>query len=409
MKHICARLRQFFPETAGPECKQYALEIPGLEISTFFRSYYYRTGDFSAPHYDRSFVELDNESSSSVTDGDGVDGNSFVGTKELPEQHCPTPMLSSSPKKICRLSAYSILFYLGSGCDRTGNYCQGGETTFFKDDKTVTMSCSGLTPTVDVDPTKLSILKQIVPHAGDVLIFPHGNHQGCHSNPLHEGSLVRSGEKILLRSDIMFRRNLNYTNPSPIKKGSPWLCMKTLEQNKKLESSLVILIKSIHLQLIEITKKVTVKLYSRMEAVDKMCDACIKMVRVTPNTRSSDGAAEKIVNPKQEDDFNRNLLITFHCTLAQSIYYRARGNSKQRGKKNGGGSCAVAHASRLDDEISDLNVMIKNGFADEHLDSLVIPVSLGIASCSVPASATTTVCYENDKLCIRVQIDKQSQ
>ena len=45
----------------------------------------------------------------------------------------------------------------------------------------------------------------VVPHCGDVLIFPHGNMNGCHPNPLHEGSTVLSGEKCLIRTDLVYK------------------------------------------------------------------------------------------------------------------------------------------------------------------------------------------------------------
>lgn len=44
----------------------------------------------------------------------------------------------------------------------------------------------------------------VVPKCGDVLIFPHGNMNGCYPNPLHEGSEVVKGEKCLIRTDLTY-------------------------------------------------------------------------------------------------------------------------------------------------------------------------------------------------------------
>jgi hypothetical protein len=53
---LAARLRPCLPTRAGP-ANASALEAPGAEVSGFLRCYLYRTGDASAPHYDRSFRE----------------------------------------------------------------------------------------------------------------------------------------------------------------------------------------------------------------------------------------------------------------------------------------------------------------------------------------------------------------
>ena len=35
-------------------------------------------------------------------------------------------------------------------------------------------------------------------------MFPHGKHPGWHPDPLHEGSLVRTGYKTIIRSDVVY-------------------------------------------------------------------------------------------------------------------------------------------------------------------------------------------------------------
>ena len=42
------------------------------------------------------------------------------------------------------------------------------------------------------------------PRRGDILVFPHGKFPGCHPDPLHEGSRITRGEKLLIRTDLVF-------------------------------------------------------------------------------------------------------------------------------------------------------------------------------------------------------------
>jgi ankyrin repeat protein len=92
-------------------------------------------------------------------------------------------------------SGYSLLLYLS-------NDYLGGETSFFGQDDALQMSKRKLTPVADHE---LKYVARVRGQAGDILIFPHGSHAGCHPNPLHEGSTVTEGEKILMRTDIVFR------------------------------------------------------------------------------------------------------------------------------------------------------------------------------------------------------------
>lgn len=131
------------------------------------RCYRYRPGDFSAPHYDRSFTE-----------------------------HAPADTETGGRAgRLVSLSAFSLLLYLSDGY-------VGGETTFFEAEEGVGRSRRKLTPAVGA---------RLVPSArvrggpGDALLFPHGLHAGCHPDPLHEGSVVTDGEKVIIRTDIVFK------------------------------------------------------------------------------------------------------------------------------------------------------------------------------------------------------------
>ncbi|ETV90585.1 hypothetical protein H310_14653 [Aphanomyces invadans] len=143
LAEIMRRLHPHMPTHAGPSNRApLATDTPFL--SPFLRSYYYHESDFSMPHYDKSF-----------THHEGVRG------------------------RILNFSAYSILFYLNDGFE-------GGHTTFFTDKSTATIAA------------------RVAPCAGDVLVFPHGSFPGCFPNPFHEGSTVTCGEKLLIRTDLVF-------------------------------------------------------------------------------------------------------------------------------------------------------------------------------------------------------------
>lgn len=159
MSVICDRLRPHLPNVAGPRSNA-DLEAPGREISTFLRCYHYLAGDTTKPHFDRSFCYCEH-----------------------------TPNVLSS------FSAYSVLLYVGDSCE-------GGATTFFQPDPTLPVSKSGLSPQCDLG--RLQVAATVTPCTGDVLFFPHGKHPGCHPDPLHEGSTVLSGEKLLIRTDVIF-------------------------------------------------------------------------------------------------------------------------------------------------------------------------------------------------------------
>jgi len=145
---LCARLRPFLPPTAGAGSPA-TLAPPGIELSTFLRCYHYTAGDVSKPHFDKSFT------------------------------HCEDHVLRS-------FSAYSLLLY-------ASDQCEGGHTAFFE---------PGSSPRSERG--ALRTVASVRPRVGDALIFPHGQHKGAHPSPLHEGSLVESGEKLLVRTDVMY-------------------------------------------------------------------------------------------------------------------------------------------------------------------------------------------------------------
>jgi len=76
------------------------------------------------------------------------------------------------------MSWLSIILYL----NETPEF-QGGKTTFWSEDEKTT--------------------SQVNPQCGSALLFFHGKHA---LSPLHEGSVVVTGSKYILRSDIMYKR-----------------------------------------------------------------------------------------------------------------------------------------------------------------------------------------------------------
>merc|ERR1712118_644179 len=172
---LAERIRSFLPDTAGPGSAA-KLETPGREISTFLRCYYYQPGDSSSPHWDKSFCKC---------------------------EHVKNQLSS--------FSAYSLLMYLNDSMD-------GGETTFFEPDVSIPMSRNRLTPLCDKE--SLTIAARVSPRKGDILIFPHGMHKGAHPSPLHEGSVIRNGEKLLVRTDVMYSAPEKQKNRERDKKSS---------------------------------------------------------------------------------------------------------------------------------------------------------------------------------------------
>jgi len=154
------RLKRYIPEQAGPNCTDKPLDN---SLSTFLRTYHYKEGQFSSPHWDRSFVEH--------------------------EDH------ASKGGKIRQYTAYSILIYLDEECE-------GGHTTFFVDDASIKKTKSGKPCCEGIE---LKISGKVTPHRGDVLIFPHGRgRKGLYPDPLHEGSVVKKGTKTIIRSDLIY-------------------------------------------------------------------------------------------------------------------------------------------------------------------------------------------------------------
>jgi hypothetical protein len=172
---LAARLREWLPQIAGPPAGCAApLAPPGDEISTFLRCYLYKQGDVSNPHYDRSFREHAEPTAEAVAKG-GRGARRGV---------------------LRRFSAFSVLLYLNDAF-------QGGCTTFFAPEPGGRRG--RYTPLCSRD--ELAVVASVQPRCGDVLIFPHGTqHPGgrCYPDPLHEGSRILEGEKLLLRTDVVF-------------------------------------------------------------------------------------------------------------------------------------------------------------------------------------------------------------
>jgi hypothetical protein len=163
---LTARVRPHLPHHAGPQNSSYLADFP---ISTFLRCYDYHTSDASTPHFDRSF---------NVHEKDAMGRNTG---------------------HLLQFTAYSMLLYLNDDFE-------GGHTTFFplQPDhiEDVARSRRGNTSLREVtaDTPRVSV----IPKQGDVLIFPHGRHSGCHPDPLHEGSVILSGRKTIIRTDIIY-------------------------------------------------------------------------------------------------------------------------------------------------------------------------------------------------------------
>ena len=83
-------------------------------------------------------------------------------------------------------TAYSVIIYLNDDF-------VGGCTTFFEDDERIVRTKSGLKKGCILDDDILRT--EVNPEEGSVLVFPHGRHQGCFSDPLHEGEDLRGSKR----------------------------------------------------------------------------------------------------------------------------------------------------------------------------------------------------------------------
>jgi len=155
LNNLESRLRKYLPTQAGPE-------NPSTfnSISHFLRTYCYESGDSSCPHWDRSF------------------------------------RVTSDTGRLEKFSGYSVVIYLGDNFE-------GGTTNFFQSDPTLVISKKGNTPLVN-DWSCLNVVCKVKPVTGDILLFPHGNESGCFPDPLHEGGLIHSGTKCIIRTDLVF-------------------------------------------------------------------------------------------------------------------------------------------------------------------------------------------------------------
>ena len=139
LRPLCARLRSALPAAAGPGSSA-ALAPPGEELSPFLRCYYYRRGERSAPHFDRSFREHAVAAAVAAIGGGGDPSGGRAG-------------------RLVRFSAFSVVVYLDDGFE-------GGETTFFHapPPEAVSRSRSTLVASYDEAPVRPYIvaLRQLI-------------------------------------------------------------------------------------------------------------------------------------------------------------------------------------------------------------------------------------------------------
>ncbi|GMH97879.1 hypothetical protein TrVE_jg8324 [Triparma verrucosa] len=159
-KNLSDRIRPFLPPHAGPSNPSILHPNPSKTISNYLRCYSYQPSDSSPPHYDRSI----------------------------------TNMRGGNPLET--FTAYSLIIYLNSSFS-------GGCTTFYSSDSRILRTKSGLKKGY-ILPSSLRRIS-VPPTPGSILIFPHGRHSGCYDDPLHEGSLVTSGNKTIVRTDVVFK------------------------------------------------------------------------------------------------------------------------------------------------------------------------------------------------------------
>lgn len=184
MTKLCSRIRKYLIMNgitkAGPNHNNSELNDVGEELSPFLRLYDYHEGDYSTPHYDKSFTK-----------------------------HFETGALKT-------FSAYSVLIYLSNE-----KHYDGGETGFFKfteEQKSRLKRSNKGNTLLNVNTNNINRddkdtkdneheYEQILVKGGqgDVLVFPHGRHQGCYPDPYHQGCTVTRGNKILIRTDIIFK------------------------------------------------------------------------------------------------------------------------------------------------------------------------------------------------------------
>ena len=92
--------------------------------------------------------------------------------------------------KLEMFSAYTVIMYLNDDFD-------GGWTTFYE-----TEGKSSRKKLTIID-GKIEEAGRWNPQAGDILIFPHARRcTKCEPSPLHDGSIIHSGEKLIIRTDL---------------------------------------------------------------------------------------------------------------------------------------------------------------------------------------------------------------
>jgi len=123
----------------------------------------------------------------------------WMFSKYLPGTHFGPHYDGATVKNFGERSLQTIIIYLN-------DVCVGGATNFFDDKK------QGQDPTDNNNlfvGTKDFVIQTISPAQGSALIFNH--------YLLHEGELLKEGNKYILRSDIVYKRN-NFPEMKPIER-----------------------------------------------------------------------------------------------------------------------------------------------------------------------------------------------
>lgn len=204
------------------EAKQFwtSFRLPDSEIdrvSPFLRCYWYRAGEASAPHFDRSMRTYEEESSTSHFDRSTRTSSTYeeemsTTSYERGGETSGPPVVGSgsgssgksatvSTRRVKNLSAFSLLLYVGVSEDMVG-----GETTFFKNRCCVRAREDEEQLEDKSNVPDLEVVARVAPKLGSALVFPHGSFPGSYPNPFHEGTRVVAGEKVLLRLDVHYDR-----------------------------------------------------------------------------------------------------------------------------------------------------------------------------------------------------------
>lgn len=242
MAYLCGLLRKYLPIHAGPD-NDSNLEAEGHELSTFLRLYDYQQGDASSPHFDKAYTEngktggIEKFSAYSVLLylNDGFEGGN---TRFFPMASDRTHVKAKPKTNTGKKRQESPLLQNDNGSSSGGGRSSGDDEVVLKRSRagntlkyfsatkvslttssssetatkigTHTNAASDHTSTTNSDAkTEVDVSFQqgyvdVVICRGDVLIFPHGRQAGCHPDPFHAGSMVETGRKTIIRTDVMY-------------------------------------------------------------------------------------------------------------------------------------------------------------------------------------------------------------